>query len=1569
MDKTTNNKRLFIIFYTILVLTLSSGLCGQGNAAGEKKDDRDAVLVKLQGSPKFVNTPNDVAIARMLLGVKNGSLGPEAFFRGLSNAGSNMKDVIRVKTNLQNEGLGSEFLGEKYNEGGTPVEKGLLSWRKKQTELAIKEIIKGRNSNSSVFIAYVGSWVIQPPAALKFEGDIDFSFVSRDTNIISALKDAFETKIKELTGLSSQAIDSVCTAHGKAGLEVYIGQHGAEFALSQMRIVDEVIFSEGGLKRLSEDSAAGTVRSALGEAVERVVRESELYAADPRLHPSGKYKAEPGLSMENLRHFYSDIVKEGIYSPVDTVIKASKYMARSNNALMEYLKMGSSEPDLSFLSGELERLKKESKVRQMDQKIKAYFQQKYGALPFLHFEMTTSNTGTRLITRPNKEIMERFNKDCISAMWKNIETGYGKRIDDIKKQVDHLKKIEGSETTKEQAKQFEDSLIREINDLEKMVSSEINVLKDAGLTHDGVLKLHDEFKMLASEFKEGRVKVTPDMIMDKQYLEAQFKAKTRLGRMLGIAYLMNKIGKALDMGDKGISTIHFYLDILDNKLLGELRGDNPDFDRFVTEYKEAKTIKDSHAKLSALKGLKGTIVSGIQQVNRKCNEAIQSTAASRGAVKGLIAIGLIDEGVAYRDAYLKSGWGGLATEFFRRRVPFGSTVEQVFMGNYLSAGWEVVITLVPPIGLAQAAYGIGRYALIDMPVSYYWSEQISAFVDTLYATSKFKLIGVESYETAKVGVWRLVSAKYQGGVLNVEQFTGYKQEHIEAMRQQLNKPSSQRDLSMKAYYGLTDRVFIDKMLQRNIAATDPALNLIQQMMSNEYVGTKLMQHYGDIYKLRWEEAKLNFVLNMIHQLESRKAIDDALARGMLPELFAELNKIAKALKIEVLLEKEMDKELDTNNLKAIFKWLWNVKRDLFSEGQMQSDYEKAGEIVKKYLDAYKIVYEARQESEKIFSSGNPSEHGVRILTGTDFLIAKPEEDKRTAVQYYQFVTNIRNTVEKQLLEIKAICMPNAKLDSEYDKKTLDYVIRNNVWQGLWSLLFKKDNTLYASAPGWAKEHYTQSIAAVTAFREYYSKNCVLINIEGEPAPPYSIGQDLKLKGVAKFNTPLKEQPVLRYVWSDLQGSLRYSEQSDTLKINTSAAGTFGVKLEVLRFEKDKWERLGEASYRFTIQKANLKISAPDKAFVGQKVTYRAVVDVNPTLKSALKYSWSYEGQTKAFSHAEWFDLQLDKPETITVNLVVYQVIKGKSILVGDAKHRMIVEYPTSSVYIDGPKRTMIGQDVTLRAAVRPLDEKAQITFLWYQDNQKLSGNNSVQVIKSPKQGSYTIKAEAYQAISGKWHKLGEAIYPLEVQQPYAYIYISASKDRIKAGESITLNGMVSETNVMNQGLFIFKWLVNGQARSTGSLFNFTGGTPGRYEIALELWMKDNVQQTKLAQTSRFVTVDETPKKPVVDKTGKPDAPKPPPKKYEQLTDKEKQNVLNCLCQCNTTAVPGVVSTFYDPKPRDTSPHCAKPSNGPCVNQGFGCWRHFPINTGDCAKRCYDRYNVGSVPDAAVNLGK
>ena len=881
--------------------------------------------------------------------------------------------------------------------------------------------------------------------------------------------------------------------------------------------------------------------------------------------------------------------------------------------------------------------------------------------------------------------------------------------------------------------------------------------------------------------------------------------------MLGIAFLMNKIEKGLDLGDRGISSINFYLDILDDRLLGELRGENQDFNRFTIEYKEAKHIWDSNKKFSALANLKGTVLSGIQQVNLKCNEAIQSTATGRGSLKGLIAIGLVEEGTAYRDAYLKGGWGELATEFFRRRVPFGSSVEQAMMGNYLNAGWEVITTLVPPVGLAQAAVGIGKYALYDMPLSYYWTEQLSVFVDSLYATATFKLIGVESYENAKVGVWRLVSAKYSGGVLNVEQFTKYKQEQIESMRQQLQKPLSQRKTDFKGL-GFTDDKDIDNMLKKNIAATDAALNLIDEMTKNENVGDRLKQHYGDAYKTRWEEAKLNFVLNMIHQLEKRKAIDDALLRGVLPDMFAELVKIAKELKIEVALEKEMDKELNTNNLKAIFSWLWNMKRDFFSEGQMESDYTKAGEIVKRYLDAYKAIYEARQEAEVIFAAGRPEEHGKRILTGTDFLVAKPEDDKKTATQYYQLVTNTRDTVEKELLEIKTGCISGAKLDSEYDKKIFSNLIQDKVWQRLWSDLFKfksdniKDIDSRNDYPKWAKEHNEKSIAALKGYKEYYSKNCLLIAIEGDPEPPFITGQVAKLRVSMKLPEQSKKPPVFRYIWTDMKDLLRLGEQTDTLIVNTSTTGTFEIKAEVMKAEGNKWEKIGEATRKFEIYgKLKINIKAPEKASVGQTVDFSVTTEPDFPGAQALQYAWRMKGSTQVIDDKKSFSKRVDHPGTYEFSVVVYQndMIKKQSIKLGEAKHTMVVSQGTT-VDITGPAQISIGENVPFIAKVtKPESEGSGFAkaaggiisslgkqlfgkdivgsgtqpaaqpyiFEWYVDGIRMGSSGNALAHVFAVKGNHTVKVIAHEEIEGKRQKVGEKTVTV------------VAKEAVEAGET------------------------------------------------------------------------------------------------------------------------------------------------------------------------------------------
>jgi len=79
-------------------------------------------------------------------------------------------------------------------------------------------------------------------------------------------------------------------------------------------------------------------------------------------------------------------------------------------------------------------------------------------------------------------------------------------------------------------------------------------------------------------------------------------------------------------------------------------------------------------------------------------------------------------------------------------------------------------------------------------------------------------------------------------------------------------------------------------------------------------------------------------------------------------------------------------------------------------------------------------------------------------------------------------------------------------------------------------------------------------------------------------------------------------------------------------------------------------------------------------------------------------------------------------------------------------------------------------------------------------------------------------------------------------------------------------------------------------------------------------------------------------------------------------------VLDCLCRCNSSASSSV-AVGYNPKPSNASPSCAKLSNGPCINQGFGCWRHFPDGGSECAKGCYKRYNTTGAPASALNVGK
>ncbi|OGW60472.1 MAG: hypothetical protein A2V83_09195 [Nitrospirae bacterium RBG_16_64_22] len=97
---------------------------------------------------------------------------------------------------------------------------------------------------------------------------------------------------------------------------------------------------------------------------------------------------------------------------------------------------------------------------------------------------------------------------------------------------------------------------------------------------------------------------------------------------------------------------------------------------------------------------------------------------------------------------------------------------------------------------------------------------------------------------------------------------------------------------------------------------------------------------------------------------------------------------------------------------------------------------------------------------------------------------------------------------------------------------------------------------------------------------------------------------------------------------------------------------------------------------------------------------------------------------------------------------------------------------------------------------------------------------------------------------------------------------------------------------------------------------------------------------------------EKPKSPTASSPATTAAAPPPP------SSTGTQALWDCICRCNSSASSSV-SVSYDTKPRNTSPACANPAGGACVNQGFGCWRHKFDSSSACAKQCYKSHNVAT----------
>ena len=1038
-----------------------STMINVSNVAASKdspEDDKEAV--RMEGMARAMGMPDlDVRIARMLYEVNTGKRSPKRFYEGLRDAGAKMTDVIRVRKVLvdhPDQSFTRQIMGPTFSENGTPVEKTLLTWRRDQTKAAIDEVVKqfidaGRipANGFELIISHVGKWANQTDNSLTFTGDIDFSFVSNDTALAEAMKEAYLKAIQRRTGLDQVAIDSVCTAHGKAGLEVYIGRHGMAFAEEQMKINEVVDMTTGARTKIDGDGAAMRVGAIL--TIERGLADAaSVETKQPVLN------TEPGLSMEMARHFQHDIVDPKIFDLNNAVVKAAKYLDRSYKALDKAGGQPSDARLADFARQLTELANAEPQTKEVRDNMIRRISDYLGSPPQTVWDMGTN----KLVLTIDHAAVDRFHQDAGKALKETVRQGSNARTNELDGRLRDLleRQRKGDKVDEDVAK-----LRQEMVDMVDMVEAEIKAAHGMDIpteVHTNNAKVRGMLDTLVKRF--GAKALSEEELKDKKFVEELLKAQAESpsksrAEMLK-AYIMDRAAKTAELSMKGVEKANQFLDIIDDGLLGSLRGD-AEFADFEAEMKNVRQAaadpKGRQEAASRLAVLKGKVANGIKAANQKFNGALQATAAGRQGMKFMAVYGLVDEMRAYRDSYNEQGWGGLATEFFRRRVPLGSSVENAIMGNTYRATWDFITTLVPPLGLPEAAYGLVT-SIGTTAQSTYWSEQLSLFVDTLYQGAKFELQAVETHGNAKIGVYRLISVSHPryGKAIDLTAFAKKRQEQIKELNEQIKTPRYKGGgLDWAAYkesfYGLTSWTDVDKTLQRNLAATDPVLQMLEEMTSHpSVVGSRQEQYLAEKGLVRWEEVKLGFITNLIIQLEERRQADQALGAGQLPDLFAELRKTAAELEIEEAMLRGLDAEVDTSNLKSLVNWLWDTKRAVLGQAPKESETLRAAQVVKKYLDAYKAILAARNELAGALSAAAAKDGATRYLTGELFLSGRADADTKAAETWAKHAAAARVASSEALLAIKKEFLPRAALDVE-DDKFLERVYPRELWMKPW----------------------------------------------------------------------------------------------------------------------------------------------------------------------------------------------------------------------------------------------------------------------------------------------------------------------------------------------------------------------------------------------------------------------------------------------------------------------------------------------------------------------------------------
>jgi hypothetical protein len=97
---------------------------------------------------------------------------------------------------------------------------------------------------------------------------------------------------------------------------------------------------------------------------------------------------------------------------------------------------------------------------------------------------------------------------------------------------------------------------------------------------------------------------------------------------------------------------------------------------------------------------------------------------------------------------------------------------------------------------------------------------------------------------------------------------------------------------------------------------------------------------------------------------------------------------------------------------------------------------------------------------------------------------------------------------------------------------------------------------------------------------------------------------------------------------------------------------------------------------------------------------------------------------------------------------------------GEQAERMV------PVLIQAPKEAYRGEEVVFSAQLRSSEHSGQppyYYYVWSSNGARLDSQGPAQRVRFPQAGTYNVKVEVYHAVSGKWQKIGEGSYKLDVR--------------------------------------------------------------------------------------------------------------------------------------------------------------------------------------------------------------